>query len=293
MGSFDQNFQSIIGLRKTQLGLDSERLGLDKNQQQFNQNEAFFRRDGELQAQKIGNNRSQFELDRAKGFMPHDLRMAQLQGDAAHQNLYDQKQQSYFNADMNKYDLQGRGMDMADRSALAGRRQVDWAHDDKNRDYDLQGRGMDMADRLASRYGGSFGGGFGGLGTSGFSSPAIRASTSYSGYSPAKRAYANGGAVVSFSDLEPANVAGRKQTRGPGMKKYNENYAFGSGTGRARAPQDFRKAPRTLADGGPVQDVQAKGFVPVKVSNGEFEFTPEQVANIGAAMLASKEQVPA
>ena len=77
------------------------------------------------------------------------------------------------------------------------------------------------------------------------------------------------------------------------MKKYNENYAFGSGTGRARAPQDFRKAPRTLADGGPVQDVQAKGFVPVKVSNGEFEFTPEQVANIGAAMLASKEQVPA
>lgn len=47
------------------------------------------------------------------------------------------------------------------------------------------------------------------------------------------------------------------------------------------------------ADGGPVQGIEPKGFVPVKVSNGEFEFTPEQVANIGAAMLASKEQVPA
>ena len=42
------------------------------------------------------------------------------------------------------------------------------------------------------------------------------------------------------------------------------------------------------ADGGPVQGIEPKGFVPVKVSNGEFEFTPEQVANIGAAMLASK-----
>lgn len=42
------------------------------------------------------------------------------------------------------------------------------------------------------------------------------------------------------------------------------------------------------ADGGVVKNIQAKGFVPVKVSNGEFEFTPEQVANIGAAMLASK-----
>lgn len=107
------------------------------------------------------------------------------------------------------------------------------------------------------------------------------------------KAYADGGAVVSFRDLEPANVVGRKQISGSGMKEYNENYAFGTGTGRAKAPRDFRKAPRTLADGGPVQDVQAKGFVPVQVSNGEFEFTPEQVANIGAAMLASKEQVPA
>ncbi len=42
-----------------------------------------------------------------------------------------------------------------------------------------------------------------------------------------------------------------------------------------------------FANGGPVQDMQAKGFVPVRVSNGEFEFTPEQVANIGAAVLAN------
>ena len=47
---------------------------------------------------------------------------------------------------------------------------------------------------------------------------------------------------------------------------------------------------RSYADGGLVQDVQAKGFVPVQVSNGEVEFTPEQVANIGAAMLSSQAQ---
>ena len=114
------------------------------------------------------------------------------------------------------------------------------------------------------------------------------------------KAYANGGAVVSFGDLAPANFAGRMQVSGPGMKEYNEKYAFGPGTGRTTAPRNFmneryespQKKPanarRTLANGGPVQDVQAQGFVPVKVSNGEFEFTPEQVANIGAAMLASK-----
>lgn len=41
------------------------------------------------------------------------------------------------------------------------------------------------------------------------------------------------------------------------------------------------------ADGGDVTDVQAKPAVPVRVSNGEFEFTPEQVANIGAAVLSA------
>lgn len=260
--------QSIIGLRRDQLDLQ-------RNQQQFNQSDTSLRRGGEMDAQRISNNRSQFEIDRAKGFMPHELRMAGIQGDAAHQNLYDQKQQSSFNADMNKYDLQGRGMDMEDR---------------------ITSRYSNSKTYSAPSLGG-FGGGFGGLGSSGFSTPAIQSSYSYGDHKPVYKTdpkpYANGGAVVSFSDLEPASVAGRMQTRGPGMKEYNENYAFGKGTGRARAPQDFRKAPRTLADGGPVQDVQAKGFVPVMVSNGEFEFTPEQVANIGAAMLASKEQVPA
>jgi len=48
------------------------------------------------------------------------------------------------------------------------------------------------------------------------------------------------------------------------------------------------------ANGGQIQDVSPKGFapVPVRVSNGEYEFTPEQVAAIGAALLASKNQQP-
>lgn len=236
MGSFDQNFQSLVGLKK-------EKLAQEANQQQFNQNEAFFRRAGDLEAQKLGNQKSQFELDRAKGFMPHELRMAGIQGDAASQSLYDQKQQSDFGAEMNRFDLQGRSMDMQDRAALSGRRNADWNYEDQNRAFDIRGRSMDMDDRISSRYGSGpsysaprLGSAFGGLGgSSGYSSPAITSS-----YNPV------------FSQPKPN--------------------------------------PLRYANGGAVQDVQEKGFVPVQVSNGEYEFTPEQVANIGAAMLSSQAQ---
>lgn len=238
MGSFDQNFQSIVGLKK-------EKLAQEANQQQFNQNEAFFRRAGDLETQKLGNQKSQFELDRAKGFMPHELRMAGIQGDAASQSLYDQKQQSDFGAEMNRFDLQGRSMDMQDRAALSGRRNADWNYEDQNRAFDIRGRSMDMDDRISSRYGSGpsysaprLGSAFGGLGgSSGYSSPAITSS-----YNPV------------FSQPKPN--------------------------------------PLRYANGGAVQDVQEKGFVPVQVSNGEYEFTPEQVTAIGAAMLAAKGQAP-
>lgn len=205
MGSFDQNFQSLVGLKK-------EKLAQEANQQQFNQNEAFFRRAGDLEAQKLGNQKSQFELDRAKGFMPHELRMAGIQGDAASQSLYDQKQQSDFNANMNTFDIKNRGMDIEDRvtsrNGLGGQ--------------------VYSAPRLGSAFGGLGG-------SSGYSSPAISSS-----YNPV------------FSPPKPN--------------------------------------PLRYANGGAVQDVQEKGFVPVQVSNGEYEFTPEQVANIGAAMLSSQAQ---
>lgn len=238
MGSFDQNFQSLVGLKK-------EKLAQEANQQQFNQNEAFFRRAGDLETQKLGNQKSQFELDRAKGFMPHELRMAGIQGDSASQSLYDQKQQSDFGAEMNRFDLQGRSMDMQDRAALSGRRNADWNYEDQNRAFDIRGRSMDMDDRISSRYGSGpsysaprLGSAFGGLGgSSGYSSPAITSS-----YNPV------------FSQPKPN--------------------------------------PLRYANGGAVQDVQEKGFVPVQVSNGEYEFTPEQVTAIGAAMLAAKGQAP-
>jgi hypothetical protein len=72
------------------------------------------------------------------------------------------------------------------------------------------------------------------------------------------------------------------------MQLGNQAYSSINTPGSYGFLQQQRRSSRPLgyASGGPVQDVAPRGVVPVRVSNGEYEFTPEQVAAIGAALLS-------
>lgn len=277
MSSFNQNFQSLVQLKK-------DRLGLEANQQQFDQNEAFFRRGEDLRAQRLVNDRSQFELYRAKGFMPHELNRLGLENSALglrNQAMTDDmsfaqkdralslqgkeyglsRQSRIDNRQDADYDYQATRQRIADgqqdadynyqagrRSVIDNRQDIDWADNQRRSDYQL-GRQRITDGQQDADY----------------------------GYQTGRR-----------------SVADSRQDAG-----YTANQASSYGYGGSRSigfaqPQQSQPAIRSrtsirgrYADGGPVQDAQAKGFVPVRVSNGEFEFTPEQVTNIGAAVLAN------
>lgn len=97
--------------------------------------------------------------------------------------------------------------------------------------------------------------------------------------------------LANFNAQNALNDArmGRSEARGFGVTMANGRLGFANGGAIGMEQQHGKKkGPYRsvfLADGGDVTDVAAKPEVPVRVSNGEFEFTPEQVANIGAAVL--------
>lgn len=261
MGGFDENFQSLVKLKK-------DALGLEANQQQFNQNESFFRREGDLHAQRLNNSRSQLELDRAKGFMPIDMANARMGLQNTINDMSDQQDERGFNEQMHRLTLENRANEQirvgADYNYQAGRQRL--VDSQKDADYGYQtGRKSQMDNQQNADYNYRF---------DRQRMTDARQDSDY-GYQTGRQ-----------------RIMDTRQDADYGyQRKLNDmDMSDRMAAAQARLSNANNPAIRAFADGGPVQDAQAKGFMPVRVSNGEYEFTPEQVANIGASMLASQNQ---
>lgn len=247
MGGFDQNFQSLVKLKKDALGLQAD-------QQAFNQNESLFRREGDLQAQRLVNERSRFDIDRAKGFMPIDMANARMGLQNTINGMSDQQDQSAFNKQMNRLTFENRTSEQLrggdDYNYQTSRQRMTDARQDANYGYQA-GRQRTMDAQV-----------------------------------DADRSYQTGRRNVMDQRSDAEYEASKAISYQPG---------YGSSPHGLIQPQQGLPAIRSssrYADGGQIQDAAPKGFspVPVRVSNGEYEFTPEQVANIGASVLASQNQ---
>lgn len=334
--SFGANFNALVDLKRSRLGLEENQQKFEQNRQtQFMPHEVDRMRLGNDQM-KLGNTRSQFELDRAKGFMPFELRNAETDSAAAEFDLSRRKQ--FMPHELNKFGLENSALSLRNQSSqlgLAEQQRLNTFNADMEKydrtDRATASRGLSydvdytQADRALSLQGKQYG--------------LARQRTVDSqqdadnGYRINRRSqldnrqdadYAYQSARRGITDTQQdADYGYRANRRGvmDGQQDADYNYQTGrrnlmdsrSDTEYTRnqassygysgglpfnftQPQQDRPAIRSrvnvsrrgrYADGGPVQDAQAKGFVPVRVSNGEFEFTPEQVANIGAAVLAN------
>lgn len=327
MSNFQSNVQAIIGLKK-------DALGLQANQQQFSQSEQRLRTPLELAQAKISNDTRMFDLDRAKGFMPIDLRKADaeaggmelglardkqlmpmevsrygmennalgLKNQSSELSLAEQGRMNKFNSSMEVYDR-------ADRSTRSFALGDDARAANESHRLNMQGMryGMEQQKASDSRAASQFNYQSGRQSTLDLQSDidwTKRGSQNDYQFSQQRSMdnYQSGRQRTSDTQSD-IDWTGRKiqndyqLSRQRSMDNYQDqdrNYQYGrqrlnDARNDYAYSRDLSAGKYKYADGGPVQDVQAKGFVPVKVSNGEFEFTPEQVANIGAAMLASQE----
>lgn len=257
MSNFDANFQSVVGLAKT-------KQGMLQNQQQFDQNKDLVFRETELNQARTAAAQSQFNLDRGRGFLPAEMRAANLNNDSLQLN----NDASQFSNDRNKQMLPGELQstalrnDAAQISNDAGR-----FSNDRNKQM-LPGE-LRSAD--------------------------ISNNTSQLGYDKSRQMMPyelsgmdmqNQSAALNLEDQRYKSYSSRYgNNQSSGYGGGNNYFTSGKFNGGAPAIQSRYNA---FADGGQVQDIQAKGFrpMPVRVSNGEYEFTPEQVANIGGIAMA-------
>ena len=294
MSSFSQNFQSLINLRKEQMGLQA-------NQQQFEQSRQTQFMPHEIDRMRLGNTRSQFELDRAKGFMPFELRNAETDSASAEFDLSKRKQLMPY--ELSKLGLENSALSLRNQSGelgLAEQRRLNTLNADMERydraDRSTASRGLyndvayAQADRALSLQGRQYG--LTRQRTVDDQQDVDWARNQHrSDYQFGRQRTIDSQQDADWADNQRRSdyQFGRQRTV-DGQQDSDYRYQVGRRRvmdSRSDSEYEANRWRRGYADGGPVQDVQAKGFVPVRVSNGEFEFTPEQVANIGAAVLAN------